>query len=56
MTEQTNDKIKYLAKDLKKIITISLILLIILIILAVVNLKTNFLLDFTDLLMGKILG
>ena len=56
MTEQINNKTKYLVKDLKRIIIISLIILIVLIALVIVNLKTNFLLELTEFLMTKFVG
>lgn len=50
MTTETETKIKYLAKDLKRILIISTIIAIIVIILAIVNAKTNFLLELANLI------
>ncbi|MBL7141574.1 hypothetical protein ISS21_00535 [Patescibacteria group bacterium] len=48
MEQKTN-----LTKDLKRTILIALIIMVALAVLYAVNLKTNFLLNLTDLIMGK---
>lgn len=55
MENQTSNKSKYLTKDLKRILIVSLIIAMVLAVLAIINLKTNFLLDLTELIMEKLI-
>jgi len=53
LSTQVDNKTKLLARDLKKIVIISLIILVVLIALVAVNSKTKFLLDLTEKIMGN---
>ncbi|MDA2922629.1 hypothetical protein MYX07_05195 [Patescibacteria group bacterium AH-259-L07] len=50
---EIENKTKYLVKDLKRILIISIVIAIVVVILSIVNARTNLLLDLTNLIMEK---
>lgn len=52
MSTETEPKTKYLTKDLRRILIISIVIAVVLTILTLVNAQTNFLLELANIIMG----